>query len=327
MNRETAYRIGVAFGLGLASFRRKLANDAEEWTTVHPNGKENKGQPVLIDGETNRILGGMGGKHTGKTIAEVKKETQERREQKSSSAATSAKTGVAVPPAASAPKTEPPFQRVESEISRDCDSKGIAYNEVAKHEQPLPEEEIISRVSGVDKTSGSCNSLALAYVGQRLGLDVEDLRGGESQKYFKSDKNIAGVFHSMDVWEIYPKGKTADKEIDEARRYLKSIEEGKQYFFSAGEHSAIVRRREGELQFLELQPSWAFGKGWQNFGKSPQAINAILKRRFWVNERSRYHFGRNDPKLYGIDSVKITDEGRTILGYINTRGKDQKNGK
>ena len=52
---------------------RKITEDASKWITVHPNGEENKGRPALIDESTGRILGGMGGKHTGEKISEVRK--------------------------------------------------------------------------------------------------------------------------------------------------------------------------------------------------------------------------------------------------------------
>lgn len=50
-----------------------LALDASQWITVKPNGPENKGQPVLIDKESGKILGGMGGKFNGEKIGELKK--------------------------------------------------------------------------------------------------------------------------------------------------------------------------------------------------------------------------------------------------------------
>lgn len=46
-----------------------LAEDA--WITVHPNGKDKKGQHVEIDGE-GTVLKGMGGKFTGKKISNLK---------------------------------------------------------------------------------------------------------------------------------------------------------------------------------------------------------------------------------------------------------------
>lgn len=56
--------------------RHDLALDAAKWITVHPNGKginakggNIKGRPCLIDSETGEILGGMGGKFTGRHIS------------------------------------------------------------------------------------------------------------------------------------------------------------------------------------------------------------------------------------------------------------------
>ena len=47
--------------------------DGDRWITVHPNGKENKGSPVKIDGETGEIKAGMGGKFNGQRISEARK--------------------------------------------------------------------------------------------------------------------------------------------------------------------------------------------------------------------------------------------------------------
>ena len=64
-----------------------IAQDEAQWITVHPGGRGRRadgdgqrgGTHVLIDSETGQILGGMGGKHNGKTIAEVKRETKEKK--------------------------------------------------------------------------------------------------------------------------------------------------------------------------------------------------------------------------------------------------------
>lgn len=42
----------------------------DKWITVHPNGKEGKGSPVLI-GEDGKIKAGMGGKFNGQKIGEA----------------------------------------------------------------------------------------------------------------------------------------------------------------------------------------------------------------------------------------------------------------
>ena len=76
MDKEQAYKIGLAFKLGMIYARgkahaRKLTTDKAEWITVHPNGKENKGRPALIDSATGQVLGGMGGKFNGKHISKA----------------------------------------------------------------------------------------------------------------------------------------------------------------------------------------------------------------------------------------------------------------
>ena len=60
---EQAWAYGVAFGMGRAWAKKNtLTQDADKWITVKPNGEENKGRPVLIDGETGTVKAGMGGK-------------------------------------------------------------------------------------------------------------------------------------------------------------------------------------------------------------------------------------------------------------------------
>ena len=77
MDKHTAYMLGKVFKLGMiyaqgkAHKDRKLALDDPKWITVHPNGKENKGRPALLDSETGEVLGGMGGKFNGKHISAV----------------------------------------------------------------------------------------------------------------------------------------------------------------------------------------------------------------------------------------------------------------
>ena len=51
-----------------------VRNDAEHWITLHPNGKESKGTPALING-AGQIIGGAGGKLDGKVIHPKTKST------------------------------------------------------------------------------------------------------------------------------------------------------------------------------------------------------------------------------------------------------------
>ena len=71
MEAKLAYAMGVMYALGRRA-SSSLAHDEAKWITVHPNGEQAKGSPVLIDGETGEILGGMGGKFDGKHISAVR---------------------------------------------------------------------------------------------------------------------------------------------------------------------------------------------------------------------------------------------------------------
>ena len=79
-----AFRLGLAFIYGYRFSYGKLVEDEAKWITIHPNGRgttksgeKAKGQPVLIDGETGEVLGGMGGKFTGRHISAVPKRGKE----------------------------------------------------------------------------------------------------------------------------------------------------------------------------------------------------------------------------------------------------------
>ena len=81
MDEEKAGKIGRAFALGYVYGHGVLmAQDEAQWITVHPNGKGAnangdpiKGRPVLIDSDTGEILGGAGGKFTGRHISAMPK--------------------------------------------------------------------------------------------------------------------------------------------------------------------------------------------------------------------------------------------------------------
>ena len=69
-----AFYLGYVFGLGrVFGAGNSLAQDADKWITVHPNGPENKGTPVRIDSDTGEIKAGMGGKFNGQKISEARK--------------------------------------------------------------------------------------------------------------------------------------------------------------------------------------------------------------------------------------------------------------
>ena len=81
MDAEKAGKIGRAFRLGMAWGKGgSMAQDEAKGITVHPNGTGAnangdpiKGRPVLIDSDTGEILGGAGGKFTGRHISAMPK--------------------------------------------------------------------------------------------------------------------------------------------------------------------------------------------------------------------------------------------------------------
>ena len=71
------FALGRAYGLGRAwALQQGLAQDADKWITVKPNGPENKGTPVKIDEDTGEIKAGMGGKFNGTSVSALGKKGQ-----------------------------------------------------------------------------------------------------------------------------------------------------------------------------------------------------------------------------------------------------------
>ena len=58
--------------LGFSVFAQDKAPAKDGWITVHPNGKEHKGQHVEIDDETGGVKKGFGGKFRGQKISEIR---------------------------------------------------------------------------------------------------------------------------------------------------------------------------------------------------------------------------------------------------------------
>ena len=71
----------VVFDPQHAKIEKKRAEDADSstqhWITVHPNGPDSKGEPLLISG-SGTVVGGAGGKLNGKTLEHVRSMSGER---------------------------------------------------------------------------------------------------------------------------------------------------------------------------------------------------------------------------------------------------------
>lgn len=196
------------------------------------------------------------------------------------------------------------------------EDEGVEYNEVKMHDTSLSEKEIIKALGGGDMTQGSCASVGLAYVGQKLGMDVLDFRGGESQGFFSSKLNLDGIMQFVpDEKVIHAFAKSY---ITSGNKILKQAEKGKQYYFYCGRHAAVVRRTdEGKLQYLELQSK--NDNGWTDFDGNPRHTLA-----------TRFGCTAADWKVSGtmvdIEAFKDSKDFKSILGYINTSSKNQKKG-
>jgi hypothetical protein len=101
---------------------------------------------------------------------------------------------------------------------------------------------------------------------------------------------------------------------------IKDMENGKQYLFSAGKHTAIIRKIDKSYEYLELQS--ATRNGFQKLN------NDILKTRFGC--RKSHSLGGDKVEVRGviadIDLLKDNPELKELLGYLNTAPGSQQKG-
>ena len=196
------------------------------------------------------------------------------------------------------------------------DSK-VDYKEVMKLDSLKSFDEIVTAVGGGDKTTGSCASVGLAYIGQKNGVNALDFRDGESREWFSGKLSKLRMWDSIGV--KYISENSAKSDLTNGKRILSKMEKGKEYYLSVGRHASIVRLNDnGVPQYLELQS--AHGNGWHDFNKD---VRETLKWRFGCSAGSSYW---NEAYLTDIDDVKDSDEFRMILGYINTDESKQRKG-
>ena len=206
-------------------------------------------------------------------------------------------------------------------IKDDCEANNVEYREVQKLKEKLSSAEIIKKIAGGDMTKGSCSSLALAYIGNRNGLDVVDFRGGESQYifslYYKKILELPGVEGSITM---------VKQQISGTIGVLDNLILNKEYYIATGKHAAIVRRLESGLEYLELQSKKQ--NGWMPFDKYG-SIAATLNKRFGCRKTVDKAFGRIFEKpvvVMDVESFSGNKEFEQLLGYINTALDSQMKG-
>ncbi|MDE3963988.1 minor capsid protein [Glaesserella parasuis] len=218
--------------------------------------------------------------------------------------------------------TEQSLNQTTIELLDDLKAYNIEYRPVQMLSSQLSSDDIIAKLAGGDETKGSCASLALSYIGNRIGLDVTDYRGGKSCDFFSYKRNVKMLFSAKGViakeFEVLREAKGA-ADILNSELVL-----GREYYLSAGRHAAIVRRSNGGLEYLELQSKDK--NGWMPFNKYGSVIKTLNKR-FGCRLSPEKYSLRRKIQLAEVDSFKSAKQDlKEVLGYLNTAEDKQKKG-
>lgn len=171
----------------------------------------------------------------------------------------------------------------------------------------------MSVLSGGDMTGGSCASLALSYIGRRIGIDVVDYRGGKSREWFsnKLNKKSLADFVGASVQSF------RNERRENGFSVLKKagLEPGKEYLVGYARHMAVVRMdNNGRFSYLELQSPREGGNGWK----------------LLTEESMEWRFGAGTTSGEGVDVYDFSgadyERFKEILGYINTSESEQQKG-
>ena len=200
----------------------------------------------------------------------------------------------------------------------------IEYREVELLKKSLSDDEIIKKLSGADRTDGSCASLAFAYTGNKNGLDVTDFRGGQSREFFSTNGYIKKI---MKLDGVKCQTVKVKKEAFDTAKIIKELPVDKEYYLAVGKHAAIIKNTDKGVMYLELQSSME--NGWKYFASDGRTTSETLMKRFGARKTVDKQFGKVWEKeivLAEVDSFKDNEEFREILGYINTATDKQKKG-
>ena len=213
----------------------------------------------------------------------------------------------------------PPLPRITygsnnyNSIVSSLSGQGVSYRQIEPARLNRSSEEIVANLSGGDLTQGSCSSLALAYAGNRAGYYVLDFKDGESRSFFSSRNSIRQIATLPGVRSAESSGRN---DIVTTHNLIDTIPSGKEFYLATGQHAAIVRNNNGQMQYLELQhPS--NGNGWHDLD------DYVLINRFGASPNHMMPFSSH---LIEVDSLSNNQEFLNILGYINTAESEQRKG-
>lgn len=223
------------------------------------------------------------------------------------------------PAKVSKPSTKARPSYAFNKLKKEFRALGVVHNPVSTHTKIPSFNEIIANIAGGDLTKGSCSSVAFTYIGNKFGLNVLDFRGGDSRFLFNIDRVIQTIGKLPNVNMTMQK---VSNPIKGAIKALKGLEQGKEYYFVAGRHAAIVRNTGNGYEYLELQS--ARYNGWKSFTAEGRSIEDTLRSRFGCENTGAY---RQRIIIMEVDSFKDNEEFRKILGYINTNTDKQLKGR
>ena len=188
------------------------------------------------------------------------------------------------------------------------------YLKPTKMDSALGSDDIVKKIAGGDETGGSCATLCVAYIANKMGYNVLDFRGGESRQAIasKCTSLMRGVGGHI---EIDRDGYKA------ANRNLAMMEEGKEYWFEAGSHASIVRKKDEKYEYLEMQSGGE--NGWFPLD------DRVLKNRFKTHHTKTFHGFRTDisSHIVDIDDVMKRSAFPVLFGLLNTAADKQKKGR
>lgn len=209
-----------------------------------------------------------------------------------------------------------PDMRAKMEI-RDVD-----YMPLKKMATQLSEEAIIDKVSGADKTKGSCASVAFIYGANKAGYDANDFRGGKSREVWADRENKIALFKETGVkHEVV----NAVNDYEACSQLFSRMQQNKEYVLMTGRHAAAVKKDStGQVKYLELQ-SGDRKNTWYDLGR------ADLKDRFSCKKSrsQRDYFGSHrvycDNVLVDLESFTSNSSAMQMLGFLNTpKGQEVK---
>lgn len=206
----------------------------------------------------------------------------------------------------------------ESLARQTAEWEKIPARTVYAHAKDLTEKEIIKYIAGADRTSGSCSSVANAYIANKAGFDVRDFRGGKSLDLFSRKDTSIQMAGFKGVVSKVVRNTNDYMAFEDLRPFIKK---GKEYKLGIGQHAAIVRKTaDGALEYLEMQSAG------QNTFKP--LTHDVLRCRFGCRlTHSSYGMAVECPAyLIEVESLGKSREFIELMKYLNTAENMQRKG-